>query len=64
MFRDARFEGKWFKTTASQAEGCFTQDLYFWNNARKFGYRCAVHCGVKSGHYDLEGKFGEEDFTW
>jgi hypothetical protein len=65
MFKDARFEGKWFKTCADQTNGCFTQDLYFWNNARKYGYRCAVHCGVKSGHYDLEGKFSDmPDFTW
>lgn len=51
MFRDARLRRPWFRTLAG-AEGVGTQDLYFWGDARKYGYRCAIDCGVKVGHYD------------
>lgn len=62
MFKDTKLRKPWFKT---QTEGgVSTQDLYFWSDARKHGYRCAIDCSVKVGHYDLEGKFGEADFTW
>jgi hypothetical protein len=64
MFRDPDLRKPWFKTTASSTEGCQTQDLYFWSDARKNGYRCAVDCGVKVGHYDFDGRFGIKDFTW
>jgi hypothetical protein len=26
--------------------------LYFWNDARRHGYKCAVDCSVRVGHYD------------
>jgi hypothetical protein len=52
MFDDDMLRRPWFKTVASTTEGVGTQDLYFWNDARKFGYRCAVDCGVCVGHYD------------
>ena len=58
IFRDVRLRKPWFKTTASTSEGCFTQDLWFWTDARKNGYRCAIDCGVLVGHVDGEG------FTW
>lgn len=64
MFKDERLRKPWFKTTASTTEGTQTQDLYFWGDARKYGYRCAVACDVLVGHYDYEGKFGIEDFVW
>jgi hypothetical protein len=64
MFRDPDLRKPWFKTTSSATEGCQTQDLYFWSDARKQGYRCAIDCSVKVGHYDYEGKFGPADFTW
>lgn len=51
MFKDSRLRKPWFKTTAG-AEGVGTQDLYFWADARKYGYRCAIDCGVLVGHYD------------
>lgn len=51
MFKDARLRRPWFYTPAS-AEGVGTQDLYFWSDARKYGYRCAVDCSVLVGHYD------------
>jgi hypothetical protein len=63
MFRDERLRRPWFKTSAG-AEGVGTQDLYFWSDARKYGYRCAIDCSVKVGHYDLEGKFGQPDIMW
>jgi hypothetical protein len=58
MFKDKSLRKPWFKTTASK-EGCGTQDLYFWGDARKFGYRCAVDTRITVGHYDMEG-----DFVW
>lgn len=59
MFKDQKLTKPWFKTTASIEEGVMTQDLYFWNNARKHGYRCAVDCGILVGHYSVE-----EDIVW
>jgi hypothetical protein len=63
MFKDDRLRKPWFKTLAG-TEGVGTQDLYFWGDARKHGYRCAVDCSVRVGHYDLEGKFGPPDMMW
>lgn len=40
-----------FKTLAS-ASGVGTQDLAAWTELRKFGYRCAIDCSVKVGHWD------------
>lgn len=65
MFKDDRLRRPWFKTlNGSEGQGIGTQDLYFWGDARKYGYRCAVDCSVLVGHYDFEGKFGEKDFVW
>lgn len=58
MFKDERLRKPWFKTTADMS-GVGTQDLYFWSDARKHGYRCAIDCSVKVGHYDVE-----TDITW
>lgn len=58
MFKDEKLRKPWFKTEASAA-GVGTQDLYFWGDARKHGYRCAVHGGVLVGHFDSAA-----DFTW
>lgn len=63
MFKDERLRKPWFKTQAGM-EGVGTQDLYFWADARKYGYRCAIDCSVKVGHYDMEGKFGPPDTMW
>ena len=41
MFKDPQLRRPWFKTMAGK-DGCATQDLYFWADARKYGYRCAV----------------------
>lgn len=66
MFKDERLRRPWFKTlNGSEGQGVGTQDLYFWGDARKHGYRCAIDCSVKVGHYDLEGKFsGVPDTMW
>jgi hypothetical protein len=60
MFKDDRLRKPWFKTlNGKNGDGVGTQDLYFWGDARKYGYRCAVDCGVKVGHYD-----NINDITW
>jgi hypothetical protein len=51
MFQDPRLRRPWFKTVAGK-EGIGTQDLYFWSDARKHGYRCAIDCAVTVGHFD------------
>lgn len=62
MFRDGDLRRPWFKT---QTEGgVSTQDLYFWSDARKNGYRCAVDCSVQVGHFDLMGAFGPPNTVW
>ena len=62
MFKDPKLRKPWFKTQTK--DGCATQDLYFWADARKHGYRCAVDCSVKVGHYDLTGQFGPPDMMY
>lgn len=59
MFRDPRLRKPWFKTTAGG-----TQDLYAWADFKKHGYRCAIACDVKVGHYDQAGKFGPAGMMW
>lgn len=63
MFKDARLRKPWFKTIAG-IEGTATQDLYFWGDARKYGYRCAIDCAVQVGHWDQDGKFGPPETMW
>jgi hypothetical protein len=60
MFKDHRLregrDGKprpLFKTEVDK-DGHSTQDLYFWMQAKYCGYRCAVDCDVKVGHYDSD----------
>jgi hypothetical protein len=43
----------WFKTEQSVAKGTFTQDLYFYNEAAKFGYKFACDNRIKVGHMDV-----------
>jgi hypothetical protein len=50
MFKDAKLRKPWFKTEKHQ--GIATQDLYAWGDFRKHGYRCAIDCSVRVGHYD------------
>lgn len=53
MFRDQCIARPLFRTKASKEEGTGTQDLAFWSEARKWGYRCAVDCDVAVGHLDV-----------
>jgi hypothetical protein len=55
MFRDDRLRRPWFQT---QDQPMMSQDLFFWDDAREKGYRCAVDCSVKVGHLDEAG------FVW
>lgn len=67
MFRDKNLERPWFKThNGLDGKGIGTQDLVFWHNARKHGYRCAVDCSVRVGHIDYTGAFsnGVKDMIW
>lgn len=56
LFRDPKLRRPWFKTTASASEGMSTQDLYFAGDARKYGYRFAVDCSIRVGHWDAQGE--------
>jgi len=63
IFKDERLRKPWFKTVADST-GVGTQDLYFWGDARKYGYRCAIACDVKVGHLDHIGAFGPKGMVW
>lgn len=58
MFKDERLRRPWFQTLAGPG-GVGTQDLAFWGDARKYGYRCAVDCAVRVGHLDFQS-----DIIW
>lgn len=58
MFKDKKLRKPWFKTIAG-SEGVGTQDLYFWGDAKKHGYRTAVDTSVKVGHYSVQ-----DDIVW
>jgi hypothetical protein len=53
MFKDPKLPRPLFRTKASAEEGVGTQDLSFWDEARKLGYRCAIDCSVLVGHHDV-----------
>lgn len=63
MFTDDRIPKPWFKTIQEykpgQGASAGTQDLYFYGNAGKFGYRFACDNRVHVGHYDIK-----EDIVW
>lgn len=63
IFKDDRLPKPWFQTlqqyTPGQGTRCFTQDLYFFENAGKLGYRFACDTRVKVGHYD-----SANDIVW
>lgn len=58
MFKDKNLPRPLFRTVSGK-EGMGTQDLVFWQGARKLGYRCAIDCAVLVGHYSVE-----DDMTW
>jgi hypothetical protein len=57
IFKDTNLVKPWFKTIQEVIPGqgarAYTQDLYFFEQAAKQGYRYAVDCRVKVGHYDF-----------
>lgn len=58
LFREGRIPRPWFKTLQQfnpqvGTEAC-TQDLYFFGQAAKYGYRFACHAGCLVGHYDAQ----------
>jgi hypothetical protein len=57
MFKDQRLPRPLFKTKASVTEGVGTQDLSFWSEAFKLGYKAAISCDVKVGHVDSSTGF-------
>lgn len=59
MFRDPKLPKPFFKTKCSMDEGVGTQDLSFWGEARKLGYRAAIACDVLVGHFAVE-----QDICW
>lgn len=58
LFREVA--APWFVTTCdwdpSRGASSFTQDLFFWNRAKKMGKRCGVDLRVKVGHMDLNSQ--------
>ena len=56
VFKDEKIPRPWFKTTAEwnpeTGAAMGTQDLYFFANARKAGYRVACDTRVRVGHLD------------
>jgi hypothetical protein len=61
LWKLASFKGKlkempkpWFRTVQEIGKG-FTQDLFFFNEAAKFGFRCACDTRVKVGHLAEDG---------
>lgn len=65
MFREGKLPKPYFRTKKGlNGEGVGTQDLSMWAEAFKHGYKCAIDCGVRVGHYDLKGLYGPEDMMW
>ena len=56
MLKDERLPKPWFKTLQEFTPGTgarvYTQDLYFYENAGKLGYKFACDTRVRVGHYD------------
>ncbi|MBI5306297.1 hypothetical protein HZB04_01805 [Candidatus Wolfebacteria bacterium] len=63
IFKDERVPRPWFRTVQEVVPGqgakAYTQDLYFYENIRKLGYKVACDTRVKVGHYSIE-----QDVVW
>jgi hypothetical protein len=62
LFKDKNLRQPWFKTLQEvnqNGASAYTQDLYFFEDAGKNGYKFACDTRVKVGHYDLQN-----DITW
>lgn len=68
IFKNPKLPKPWFKTMQEAIPGvgvkCYTQDLYFYENAAKEGYRFACDNRVRVGHYDYAGTAGQPDTVW
>lgn len=57
MFKNEKLPKPWFKTVQEfipgQGNKGYTQDLYFYENAGKLGYKFACDTRIKVGHYDV-----------
>ena len=57
IFKDPNVPKPWFKTVqeviSGQGARAYTQDLYFYENAAKAGYKFACDTRVLVGHYDF-----------
>jgi hypothetical protein len=58
IFKDKKVPKPWFKTLQENGKA-YTQDLYFFENIIKLGYKVACDTRVKVGHYSFE-----EDIIW
>jgi hypothetical protein len=56
IFKDPKIQKPWFKTLQEFVPGLgskqYTQDLYFYENAGKAGYKFACDTRVRVGHFD------------
>jgi len=62
IFKNKELPKPWFKTIQEVVTGgakAYTQDLYFYENAAKCGYRFACDTRIKVGHYDINS-----DIVW
>jgi hypothetical protein len=57
MFKDPKLRRPWFVTQTKG--GLSTQDLYAWGDFRKHGYRCAIDCSIRVGHFSYA-----DDMMW
>ncbi len=58
MFKDPKISRPWFETKQEfipdVGAKVYTQDLYFYENAGKAGYKFACDTRIKVGHYDID----------
>lgn len=62
MFKNPNLQKPWFKTVQEvtpTGARAYTQDLYFYENAAKLGYRFACDNRVRVGHFDYNS-----DIMW
>ena len=62
IFKDEKIPRPWFQTLQKYENGgaeAITQDLYFFRNIKKLGYKVACDTRVKVGHYSIE-----DDIVW
>lgn len=63
MFKDTKLRKPWFVTKQEYIPGvgasAYTQDLYFFEDAAKYGYKFACDTRIKVGHYDFQN-----DIVW